>query len=117
MRPELRAVHAGDVILICLLICDLVPDLLEIIARRALILHEFDDDGLRIDDPLRVTIQHLRIDSVFGQPHDVLRGISLAELAQPQGEGCSGKEGGHYQFCSAELLFGLHFFYMQTVNF
>ena len=107
-RPVLRAVHAGDVILIRRLIRDLVPDVLEIIARRALKLHEFDDDGRRIDDRLRSTIQHLGIDSVFGQPLDLLRGLSFAILAQSQGEGCGGEEGGHYQCRSAELLYGLH---------
>ena len=42
----MRAVHAGNVILISLLIRDLIPDILEFYARSALKLHEFDDDGL-----------------------------------------------------------------------
>ena len=107
-HPVLRAVHAGDFILIRRLIRDLVPDVLEIIARRALKLHEFDDDGPRIDDRLRSTIHHLGINSVFGQPLDLLGGLSFAILAQSQGEGCGGEEGGHYQCRSAELLSDLH---------
>ena len=73
-------------------------------ARGAAKLHEFEDDGLGVDDRVRMPIEHLIKDRMWVEPNDIVRRISFIKRVQSKGETCGGQERCY------QLMLDLHYF-------